>query len=250
MSLSLPLSLFRRSRRSRRSALGRTAVSVTVACAAVAAATPASATPSYSLAASIVGSGCTSQTSRIGWWGSNESQVTMAYQPKGDVYVCWIKYRLNDSDPNGDYYSMVATSNWRHTAGQASYTASHNQSIRSSVAAKDNVYGSTPSFTSSRDCSSAFTVSYGVGPVSVSTTPSLCSSHTVTRGSQSSSNAFWSSSRAGRVRVVETSLTQKVPQGVVPRYDVSFAIPQYSHSYNGFSFIPTARLVYQNFLGR
>jgi hypothetical protein len=246
----MSLSLFRRSRRSRRTALGRTAVAVTVACAALAPATPASATPSYSLAASIVGSGCTSQTSRIGWWGSNEGQVTMAYQPKGDVYVCWIKYRLSDRDPDGDYYSMVATSTWRHTAGSASFTATHHQSIRSSVTAEDNVWGSTPSLTSRRDCSSPFTVSYGVGPVSVSTTPALCSSHTVTRVAKSPDSAFWSSGRAGRVRVVETSLTQKVPQGVVPRFDVSFAIPQYSHTHNGLWFVPTARLVHQEFLRR
>src|SRR5690242_8999609 len=73
----------------------------------VAAAGPAAAfsvTPS----ASIVGSGCTSQSSQLQWrggypWSSGSSTVNTA--PAGTVYVCWIKYRISDSDPNGDYYA-------------------------------------------------------------------------------------------------------------------------------------------------
>jgi hypothetical protein len=214
----------------------------------LAAAAPASAV-SFSVGASIQGSGCTSQTSKIAWFGGFPSNgIWPSAWPHGSAYVCWYKYRLNDSDPNGDYYAMVATSNWTYSSGARNYPAYMSHSISSDRASKDSVYSSTGTFTSSSSCSTAFSVSFGAGPVSASVTPKLCSSYKVTRRSFSGTGAFWDSPSAGGLTKVETAFVQKVANGAVPHYTATFAIPQYVNTWYANSYWQTSsHLVYQTF---
>jgi hypothetical protein len=217
----------------------------------LAAAAPAPAA-SFSPSASIVSSGCTSQTSPMSWWGGFPSDgVWPASWPSGKVYVCFTKYRISDSDPNADYYAMVATSNWTFSSGGRSYPAYTSQSISSDRASRDNVYSSTGSFTSSSSCTTAFSVSFGAGPVSATVTPKLCSSYRVTRRGYSGTGAWWDSPSAGGLNRVETAFLQKVGNGVVPHYTVTFSIPQYVNTwYANLYWRTSAHLVYQTFSNR
>jgi hypothetical protein len=216
--------------------------------ATLAAAAPAPAA-SFQPVGTITGSGCTLQTSKIPWWGGFPGDgVWPSSWPRGSVYVCWTKYRISDSDPNGDYYAMVATSNWTYSSGARNYPAYMSQSISSDRGSKDSVYSSTGSFTSSSSCSTAFSVSFGAGPVSATVTPKLCSSYKVTRRSYSGTGAFWDSPSAGGLTKVETAFIQKVANGAVPHYTVTFAIPQYVNTwYANLYWRTTAHLVYQSF---
>ncbi len=169
---------------------------------------------------------CSSQTSKYSWNG--EARAGLGY-PRGNVYVCWWKYRINDSDTRADYYAVVAASYWTHSAGPAGYPAAMGQSVQSSAVSVDNAYGATGSFTTNKSCTSPVTLSVGWGPISASTTPTLCSGYTVTRSTYGSAGAGWSSPKAAGLRTIETMYTQKVPQGTVPRYTVRFSIPIYTN---------------------
>jgi hypothetical protein len=207
---------------------------------------------SFSPSASIVSSACTSQTSPMPWWGGFPNDgVWPSSWPRGKVYVCFTKYRISDTDASADYYAMVATSNWSFASGGRSYPAYTSQSISSDRASKDNVYSSTGSFTSSSSCTTAFSVSFGAGPVSATVTPKLCSSYRVTRRGYSGTGAWWDSPAAGGLNRVETAFLQKVGNGVVPHYTVSFSIPQYVNTwYANLYWRTSSHLVYQTFSNR
>lgn len=180
----------------------------------------------------IVTSACSSQTSKYAWNGL--AKAGLGY-PRGTVYVCWWKYKMTDADSRADYYAVVASSYWTHSAGPAGYDAAMSQSIQSSVAARDNVYNATGSFQTNTNCSSPVSLSIGWGPFSASTSPTICSGYKVTRSTYNSAGAGWSSPKAAGLRKIETMFTQKVPQGTVPRYTVRFSIPIYTNTY-----IPTS----------
>lgn len=198
---------------------------------------------------SILGSGCTSRSSPMKWWGAYP-YISGQTWPKGTVYVCWTKYRLKDNDPNGDYYAMEAVSQWTYSSGYAAGDAQMYQLISSSASSKDNVYNSTGSFTASTDCSASFSVGFSVGPFGVSTSEQLCKSYTVSRFSYGSTSMGWTSAKAGKLRTVRTTFVQKVAQGVVPKFTAEFAIPQYYNDWNGSNWVPTSHLVWTKFSGK
>lgn len=167
----------------------------------------------------------------------------------GHVYVCYTKYRISDGDPNGDYYALVADSHWTYSAGNKSYPARMYQFVASNATSKDNVYGSTPGFTSNQSCSTSFSVSFGVGPFSVSTSPRVCSGYTVSRTTYSYVRSNWQAEKVGGLSNVETAYSQKVANGTVPKFEVHFAIPNYGHYYNGSYWQTTANWTWVDWYG-
>jgi len=222
----------RRARWTRR-AVRALAVVTIPALVAVVAATPSEAA-SISPGAKIVKSACTSQSSQIPYAGGYKYDgVWPSRWASGKVYVCYTKYRLTDADPKADYYALVVTSHWTYSSGARSYPARMYQFIASNTAAISNVYGSTPSFTGSKSCSSAISVGFGVGPFSISTSPTLCKSYKVTRTAYTSSRSNWTSTQAGGLKTVETVFSEKVKNGKVPLFEAHVAIPQYKHYWTG-----------------
>jgi len=198
---------------------------------AVTAAAPSQA--AISPGAKIVKSACTSQKSQIPYAGGYAyTGMWPTRWATGKVYVCYTKYRLSDADKSADYYAVVVTSHWTHTGGSRSYPARMYQFIASNTKAVSNVYGATPSFTGRSTCSSPFTVSFGVGPLSVSTTPKVCKSYKVTRTAYTSNRANWTSAQAGGLTTVQTAYSEKVKNGKVPQFEIHVAIPQYRHSWS------------------
>jgi hypothetical protein len=226
------------------------ALAATTVAALAASSAPAGAI-TFSTGASIVGSYCTDQHNRIGWWGGYPYEgVFPESHPRGTVYVCWYKHRLDDRDGSADYYAMTAVSQWYFTGGGRNYPAYMSQDIKSNTTSRDNVYSATGSFSSNRSCSETFGVTFGTGMVSATVPIKMCSGYAVTRRSYSSTGAFWDSPKAGGLNRIETAFIQKVPQGVVPRFNVTFGIPQYTNSWTGNAWRSTARIVYQSFTGK
>lgn len=194
---------------------------------------PASAAD-FSTGASIVASGCTSQSSPLGYAGGYAyTGVFPSSWAKGTVYVCYTKQRLADSDPNGDYYAMTVTSNWTYSSGGRNYPARTYQYVASNTVSKDNVYGAPGTMTSSTGCNTAFSVSWGLGPFTARVTPAFCSGYTVSRSAYTAQRANYTSSTAGELTKVETTYSQKVANGTVPRFEAHVAVPRYSHYWNG-----------------
>lgn len=200
----------------------------------------------------IVSSHCTNKQRPYHWNGGFRRGQGVSSQkwPVGRVYICWTKYRIADSDRRFDYYKMVVTTVWSHKEGGRDNPAETQQALVSNLTARGNVYESTPSFTSRRNCSDAFSVSFGVGPFSVSTSPKVCDDYRVTRIADRLDRAQWKSTRAAGLRRVQTAFVQKVRQGAVPKYDVVVAIPQYQNRWDGGAWISTKRLKWVSWSNR
>src|SRR2546430_13107762 len=67
-----------------------------------------------------------------------------------------------------------------------------------------------------------------LGLVSVSTDFAACYGYGVDQYQLTNTSASWRSTKAGGLRTASTAYIQRVPKGVVPSYDVSFGIPQYT----------------------
>ena len=207
--------------------------------------------------ASILGSGCTSQVSKISWFGGPYPNMTSPPAlaedaPKGKVYVCWTKYRISDKDTKADYYGALAESYWTLSSGRTNGNAVANQSIKSTVAATGSVYGATSGFTSSRACTVNIPLSLSVSIFSADVPVRVCSGYKVTRTSYGTAGASWSTKNGGALRVLRTIYAQKVPAGKVPRFTLTFAIPQYTKRWNsGYQRTEwSSHLVYQTFSGK
>lgn len=190
---------------------------------------PAATAVEFNTSRSILDSDCTTW---LKWRGGFPENVTHPnVEPHGKVKLCWVKYRLKDRDPDARYYAVSLQSMWR-SRGDSRYPAEMQQVVRSTVGSMDRVYGSTNSYTSSKDCSDSVTVSFGVGPFSASTTPKICDNYGIERYKANGSESYWRSDRAGGLRYIETAFAQKVPRGQVPLYDIVFAIPNYKVTFH------------------
>jgi hypothetical protein len=207
-----------------------------LALSSILAASPVAAVTFSGASATIVNSGCSSQTSQLSWHGGlpypiNKIQYPQYSMPTGTVYFCWTKFRLSDSDPSGDYYSYVLSSTWTRTGGWPYWPAQMTQKVVSSKASVSNDYGATPTFSSSTGCTSPFSVGFNLGGVGVSVSPSLCSGYTVSRSSYGATGAAWTGGYAGEMHVIETAYFQKVAQGQVPLANFTWSYPWYTLNY-------------------
>lgn len=203
------------------SALALTAVGVT----------PASAGVDASVDLSLVASYCTSWYS---WAGSNVSTKHASHQwPAGKVKHCAFKYRMKDSDPSADYYLAFLQSDFTHTSGYKSLPAAAYQRLSSSRSAVTNVFAGTPSYTSSKSCTTPVTISVGKGPFSASVTPQICSGYSVNRSYLGTSSVGWTAPKAAGANLMEGVYFQKVAQGAKPIFTYEFVRPTYTHTWNG-----------------
>ncbi|ROO86870.1 hypothetical protein EDD29_4452 [Actinocorallia herbida] len=220
-------------------------VTAAAATAVVATSTSASAA-SFTVSAKVNKSDCTSQSSPYKWWGGGPSSASAyTYRPRGTVVICYYKYRIADSDRRYDYWAVSIVSKWRFSDGDPKAGARMFQNIKSNVGARSNVYAATPTHKSNRTCSQTFDVAVQVGFFSATVSPRICKGYTVKRSSYSSKYARYTSAKAGGLRVVDTVYTQKVPKGVVPKYNLSVGVPRYEFKWTGIWNV-TSRIVYIN----
>jgi len=179
--------------------------------------------------AKIVDSGCSSQTKKMKWIGSDSKDRYSFPRPQGSVYVCFEVYKLSDKNPKADYYAVVARSVWSSFSGTPTFEAYAYQTISSSSRSVSNYYAATNSFTASKSCSDPVSISASVPglPISVGVKPKICKGYKVTRTVYDDHQATWSVQKAGGLRTLETSYSQEVKQGAKPQYTVRFSIPQY-----------------------
>ncbi|MFI0448208.1 hypothetical protein [Actinomadura sp. 6N118] len=221
-------------------------VTAAAATAVIATSTTASAA-SFSVSARVNKSSCTSQSSPYKWWGGGPSSASAyTYRPRGTVFICFTKYKISDSDRRYDYWAVQIQSNWRFRDGDAKAGARMFQNIKSSIEARGNVYAATPTHKSNRSCNQSFSVGVQAGFFGASVSPKICSGYTVQRSSYSAKYARYTSTKAGGLRRVETVYTQKVPQGRVPKYNLSVGVPRYQFDWNGLYWDVTARISYIN----
>ncbi|MFF4812782.1 hypothetical protein ACFY03_31675 [Micromonospora chersina] len=201
---------------------------------------------------SIVRSSCTSQFEgeRLRWYGGVKNMSwPQAYRPEGDGYECVWTYKATDGN-EFDYYAVVATSNWRYDgdSGARDYPAYMWHEIQSNVPTSGNVLKTTESYTSHNNC---LPVSFGLslGPFSIGTKMDVCDSHSVVRSVNERDRASWYSSTTGGLEEVETAFMEKVPRGVTPTFDIYFAVPQYSRTWNDNTglWTSTAHLAWNHF---
>jgi hypothetical protein len=180
----------------------------------------------------IKDSDCTSQKRPLKWNGGLPTGITPSTWPRGTVVVCWVKRKIKDGDRHGDYYKVILKTEWKLKKGAAGYPAELHQAVVSSADSKDNVYSATKSFVSSHECSDAFSVDFGLGPFSLSTSPKICKDYKVSRYHYDTNDTYWKSLHAGKTPRVATGFVQKVREGVVPKFDFVFAIPRYDNVWN------------------
>lgn len=186
---------------------------------------------SSSVGQTLLKSKCTSSISWRGGDPGTSMYYPYSYDPHGTVYWCYYKYQLSSAGPDGDYYGVDVVSYWTEAGSPFSYEqAVMRQYATSTSATKDLVYASTPPKTSSKDCSSLFTITISFAIFSVSTTPAWCSGYTVSRVSSSTNGATWQANQAGKIRKVETTYLQKVAHGENPFFFVGFQIPEYIYT--------------------
>jgi hypothetical protein len=186
-----------------------------------------------SVPATILKSVCSSRSTPMTWRGG-ENHWNTSDLPHGTVVVCYTKYRLQDQDATGDYYAIEVSSEYTLSAATVypSDPAVASQYAISDTASKDDRYGWTRAYTSSRSCTSPFTVGLNVAIFSISTTPEACSSYSVYVLNPGTRGATWQTTYAGEMRDIETTFVQKVPNGVVPTYSIQFRIPYYIYRYD------------------
>jgi hypothetical protein len=205
---------------------------------------------SSSVPATILRSACQGRSTLIHWRGGDNNWNT--YQlPHGTVVVCYTKYRLGDSDPTGDYYAMEISSEWTLNS-QTFYPnddAVTTQYAISNTGSIDDRYGWTKSFTSSRSCTSPFSVGLNLAIFSITTSPSVCSGYGVSVINPGSTGATWKAGFAGEMREIETTFVQKVPNGTVPKFSLQFRIPYYIYTYKSGMYYVTPDWDYYPFTG-
>lgn len=194
---------------------------------------PASAA-SASVSLSIVSSHCSGWAS---WRGSSYSTVVQAAWVHGTVKHCVTKYKMADSDKSADYYLIELSSEYKVTrenslAGMPNQKAIAEQETTSSKKASGTVYSGTKTFTSSKSCTSSFSVSAGIGPFSFSVSPSLCSGYTVKRTDLGAYGAGWKADYAGEAPSMETAYAMKVAEGTKPVFTSKFHRPYYTIKWN------------------
>lgn len=224
----------------------RVALVTAAAATAVLATSTSASAASFSATAKVNKSSCTSQSSPYKWWGGGPSSASAyTYRPRGTVFICFTKYKISDSDRRYDYWAVEIESNWRFSDGSAKAPAAMFQNIRSSIGARGNVYAATPTHKSNRSCGQSFSVGVQAGFFSASVSPKVCKGHTVRRSSYSAKYARYTSPKAGGLRRVQTLYTQKVPQGKVPKYNLSVGVPRYKFTWDGMWYV-TSHIAYIN----
>jgi len=151
--------------------------------------------------------------------------------PRGEMYFCYTTYRLGTKTSDGDYYAVDLKTVW-HTTANTWYwmSAIGKQTVSSNKSSKDSIFDWTSTYTSSHSCSSSISVGFGAGPISISTSMTMCDGERTTLYSHSSTGAGWSTDSVDRATSVETSFFQKVAHGSVPTFTIKFLVPYYTYT--------------------
>jgi hypothetical protein len=86
------------------------------------------------------------------------------------------------------------------------------------------MYGGTPSVTSREpDCTLPIDAAFSVGGfVGLTARLQMCQGYGITREHVEGNFAWWSTDLAAGLRKVQTDFIQKVPEGVVPIFNIEF----------------------------
>lgn len=210
--------------RVRRTALAFTAVAALL----VGTSVPANAAPSANVGLKVRASSCSQSYS---WAGKNVGTAYPgAFWNRGTASFCVWKYRLDDEDKNYDYYMVFADATYKHTDGYQSLDASGYIDITSNKTG--SITSATGSYSSSKSCTSALSIGVSLGIFSATITPQLCKGNSVTRTGVGGTYAAYSTPNVGEAPSMEGAYLQRVPNGTVPVYTVTFKRPTYSHKYD------------------
>lgn len=210
--------------RVRRAALAFTAVAALL----VGSSVPANAAASANVALKVRASSC-SQT--YSWAGKNVgTSYPGAFWNRGNASFCVWKYRLDDEDKAYDYYMVFADATYKHTGGYQSLDAAGYIDITSNKTG--SLSKASGGYTSSKACSSALSVGFSLGVFSVNLTPQLCKGNSVARTGVGATYATYSTPNVGEAPSMEGAYLQRVPQGTVPVYTVTFKRPTYTHKWD------------------
>jgi hypothetical protein len=191
-------------------------------------------TPSYASIAcdeSFHGTGST-QDNPTPWWGGQTGTVYgdlyVHQKPYGTTTEQWTKFECtNNQDPTADYWGITVETTWQFVGGNEGDPATMYQQIYSDTLALGGVRSSTDIWTSSTGCSTPISAGLNIGIFFIGGTLQACNSYGINRYNFNDNGAQWTSDNAGELRDISTTYVEKVPKGVVPRFDIQFGIPQY-----------------------
>jgi hypothetical protein len=190
--------------------------------------------PAYPIASKCVGRDNYGNPT-ISWRGGDPVH-TVFYpynnEPHGKMYLCYYTYRLGTKTADGDYYAVDLKTVWQGQAFFTNHQATAIQYVESNRSSKDQIFDSTPTYTSNVSCTAPVSVGISAGYISVSTEFQVCSGTTVSAVGWSM-GGDWSTNSALNVRTIETSFFQKVAHGLVPTFTIEFAVPYYTYQQVG-----------------
>jgi hypothetical protein len=186
---------------------------------------------STSVSQTLLKSKCVGKTTPIYWRGGYPQTTNFSptvHEPHGTVVLCYYKYQLASKGTDGDYYGIEVVSSWTHEPVDFDWDPAYlSQYATSDTASKDQVYDSTPTYTSNHSCATAVSVGLSLGMFSVSTPIVVCSGTKITATNPWSQGSTWTCGYANSVTKVDTGFVQKVKHGVVPTFKVGFTVPYY-----------------------
>ncbi len=185
--------------------------------------------------AGIVGTGTTVNHPES-WWGGQSYQPAVIWNdthPRGTTYHQWTKFKCSlASDPDYDYYGLDAESFWTIDKGNKDDPATIFQQIYTDTPSEDGYGNSTDSYVSHSDCGIPVDVGVELGIVHIGTSMDICKDYGINRYGHGPAGALYTGDKAGEYRHVETAFMEKVPKGIVPKFEVDFGIPQYQTAWD------------------
>jgi hypothetical protein len=150
-------------------------------------------------------------------------------QSYGTMRWCKSVYKLASSDKSGDYYAVVV---WGDVNTYSDYgNTPVSVTVRSTLAAKDNYYQSSPSINGVSCSATPVNISLSVAGVGIGLQPILCTDSSIYRGAYGTTQASWSTPNLEGVEHWESAYIQKVSVGSVPSFTVSAQIPTFTAWY-------------------
>lgn len=156
------------------------------------------------------------------WSGSAAWPLSPA---SGTVTVdAWVG-RVDDADPDGDYYAVHLVTSWTHVDGTTRLPAPVQVRLVSDTAAVSNVHGATRSFVSAAGCDAVLALPATVGADGHQGTASACRGYGMRLLTEDETSAAWLADQPAGLHQVELVYAQKVPEGALPVWTVELTTP-------------------------
>lgn len=185
------------------------------------------------------------QANQIQWKGENRWLPTRPIRgeedrPRGRFYYCLTKYKMEESDPRGDYYAVSLDLYNTVTKGNSDWTARAMAGLATNIFPTDNVFGSTPDISSEKSCTQQVDLGVSLGWFSASVPIQMCRGTNVVDNFRAGApdgpdlfSAGWLMHNFGKVRRISLILDEKVPQGSpVPTFTSALWVPRNDYKFD------------------